>query len=285
MALIGAASPAMAKEASNEIKGKAAREVFKKFVDCPLSSGEYCTYAETLSGEFKLGSKTAPIENPLVLQGGLKSLGTLQEITMPLSPPLYGAEMLTRTPQKLPGGLTGIGEWLGGEVRATAELINGGTVLVAPANLFGTEPAVTLPIKVHLQNELLGENCYIGSDEDPVVLHLTDFTTTPPTGTEPISGKRGETISIDTGRGLELRGNTLVDNSFAVPPATGCGTNALLVPVVTALVNADAGLPAAAGKNVAILNGNIINAKSMWVAKYDKKEIKAKEKAAKPAKK
>ena len=139
--------------------------MFKKFVDCPISAGEYCSYAETLSGEFKLGSKTAPIENPLVLQGGLKSLGTLQEISMPLIPPLYGAEMVSKTPQKLPGGLTGIGEGLGGEVSATAELVTGGTVLVAPANPFGVLPAVTLPIKIHLENELLGPDCYIGSDE------------------------------------------------------------------------------------------------------------------------
>ncbi len=284
MALLGAAAPAMAKQESNEIKGKAAKEVFKKFVDCPIAGGEYCTYAETLSGEFKLGSKTAPIENPLVLQGGLKSLGTLQEIVEPLIPPLYGAETVSKTSQKLPGGLTGISEGIGGEVSATAELIKGGTVLVAPAHLFGDEPAVTLPIKIHLQNELLGEDCYIGTDENPVVLHLTDAKTTPPSGTEPISGKQGESVSIGDGKAFELRGNTLVDNTFAVPAATGCGSNALVVPVVTALVNTDAGLPSAAGKNVAILNGNVINAQSKWVAKYDKKEIKAKEKAAKPAK-
>ena len=280
MALLGASAPAMAYK---EVKGQAAKEYFKKFVDCPVTAGEYCTYAETLSGEFKLGSKTAPIENPLVLQGGLKSLGTLQEITLPLIPPLYGAEEVSKTSQKLPGGLTGI-EGIGGEVSATAELITGGTVLVAPANLFGVEPAVTLPIKIHLQNEMLGENCYIGSDEDPIVLHLTDFTTDPPAGTEPISGKKGEEVSINRGRGFELLGNTLVDNTFAVPAATGCGTNALLVPVVTALVNTDAGLPSAAGKNVAILNGNVNNAQSKWVAKYDHKEIKAKEKAAKAGK-
>ena len=52
------------------------------------------------------------------------------------------------------------------------------------------------------------------------------------------------------------------------------------MPVVTGLVNTDAGLPAAAGKNVAILNGNVALGQSTWVAKYDHKEIKAKQKAA-----
>ena len=223
MALLGASAPAMAYK---EVKGKQGKEMFKKFADCPIAAGEYCTYAETLSGEFKLGSKTAPIENPLVLQGGIKSLGTLQEITMPLIPPLYGAEMVSKTSQKLPGGLTGLGEGIGGEVSATAELVTGGTVLLAPANLFGVLPAVTLPIKIHLQNEMLGENCYIGTDKNPVVLHLTDYITSPPAGTEPISGKRGEEVSINSGRAFELHGNTLVDNTFPVPAATGCGTNA-----------------------------------------------------------
>jgi hypothetical protein len=280
LALLGGAAPSLA----TEIKGKAAKEEFKKFVDCPISKGEYCTYAQTLSGEFKIGSKTAPIENPLLLQGGLPSLGTGPEPVQTLIAPLYGAEEVSKTPQKLPGGLTGISEGVGGEVTATAELVTGGTVLVAPAHLFGSGTAVTLPIKVHLKNELLGENCYIGTDENPVVLHLTDASTEPPAGTEPITGKKGEEVGFLKGRMLELKGNTLVDNTFAAPAATGCGTNALLVPVVTALVNLDAGLPAAAGKNVAILNGNVFNAQSKWVAKYDKKEIKAKEKAAKPAK-
>ena len=284
MALLCASAPAMAKETAPEIKGKAGKEFFKRFLDCPVSSGEICTYAETLSGEFKIGSKTAPIVNPLVLQGGLASLGTLKELTMPLVPPRFGAEEVSKTPQPLPGGLTGLGEGIGGEVSATAELVKGGTVLLSPAELFGEEPVVTLPIKIHLQNELLGENCYIGSDESPVVLHLTASTTHPPAGTEPIKGKQGEKIGVLKGKGIEFRENTLVDNTFAVPGATGCGTNALLVPVVTALVNLDAGLPAAAGTNVAVLNGNVSTGQSKWVAKYDGKEIKAKEKAEKPAK-
>jgi len=275
LALLSGWAPSSA-GAFGEIKGKAGKEMFKKFVNCPISRGEYCTYAETLSGEFKIGSKTSPIEHPIILQGGLPSLGKIGELTMELIPPLYGAEELSRTPQTIPGGLTGLSESIGGPVTATAELAKGHPVIVSPAELFGIEPAVTLPIKIHLENQELGEDCYIGSDENPIVLHLTDSTTAPPEGTEPIRGKRGESVSILKGRGLELHENTLVDNTFAVPAATGCGTSFALEPIVTALVNANAGLPAAAGKNVAILNGNIINAQSRWVATYDRKEIKAK---------
>ena len=51
----------------------------------------------------------------------------------------------------------------------------------------------------------------------------------------------------------------------------------LLAPVITAAVNLDAGLPSAAGKNVAVLNGNFYTTLSTWVAKYDKKLLKEKE--------
>ena len=37
LALLGGAAPSLA----TEIKGKAAKEEFKKFVDCPISKGEY----------------------------------------------------------------------------------------------------------------------------------------------------------------------------------------------------------------------------------------------------
>ncbi len=277
--LAGSGTALAAKEKPFKPSKQETAEVFKKLIDCPTSAGEYCTYAETLSGEFKLGSKTAPIEHPLVLQGGLKNLGTIGALEEPLLPPLWGAEEVSKTPQKLPGGLTGI-EGIGGEVTATAELVKGGTVTLAPARLFGIGVAVTLPIKIHLQNEELGEECYIGSDTDPVVLHLTDNTTEPPAGTEPIKGKRGTEIGYKDGQIDEFKENTLVDNTFSVPAATGCGPTALLDPIVTAVVNADAGLPSAAGKNVAILNGNVFNALSVDVYKANRKAIKAKEKAA-----
>ncbi len=52
---------------------------------------------------------------------------------------------------------------------------------------------------------------------------------------------------------------------------------ALTEPVITALVNTAEGLPSAAGKNVAILEGNLFTAISANVEKYDKKALKEKE--------
>ncbi len=245
---------------------------FAKFVNCPINLGKGCLYGETLEGEFKLGSKSTPIVNPVILQGGLAYIGTE---TLPLIPPRFGAEEMSKSSQPLPGGLTGLTEIIGGPVNATAELA-GTPVITAVFLGFGHDTAVELPIKVHLENELLGPSCYIGSDEEPVVLKLTDGTTKPPEGTEPISGKIGTNEGRDKGRLLTFINNTLVDNTFAVPAAKNCGTNALVEPVITAAVNAGAGLPAAPGVSKAILTGNQYTTFSNWVEKYDKKLLKEK---------
>lgn len=254
------------------------KEEFAPFVDCPTAVAGVCTFAETLSGEFKMGLKSVPIQNPVILQGGLAYNSTL---TLPLIAARDGNTM-SKTPQTIPGGLTGI-EGIGGEVIATAELAGEASdIKVTEVFLgFGHDTAVVLPIKVHLQNELLGENCYIGSDAEPIVLNLTDGTTSPPAPNQPISGKVGTVEDHAHNKIIEFHENSLVDNSFAVPAATGCGTSALLEPIVTTLVNVDAGLPATAGNNTAILNGNFLETQAKWAEKYAKPPKVKKEKPKK----
>jgi hypothetical protein len=185
---------------------------------------------------------------------------------------------LSKTPLTLPGGLTGI-EGLGGEVTATAEVA--GPVSGILVNQFflaeGMQTAVVLPLKIKLSNPILGEDCYIGSDTEPVVLHLTDGTTSPPFPNHPISGSRGTLEDIAHNKIITIKGNTLVDNSFAAPAATGCGTG-LLAPVIGALVNLDAGLPSGAGHNTAIMSGSFELTQAAYAAKYAKppKEKKGK---------
>ena len=268
----GAVPASAAKNPLNKInKGE-----FAKFINCPIASGKACLYGETLEGEFKLGSKSTPIVNPTILQGGLAYIGTT---TLPIIPPIYGTEELSAVSQPIPGGLTGASELIGGPASATAELA--GTPNVTAVFLgFGHDTAVELPIKVHLENELLGPDCYIGSDAEPIVLKLTDGTTKPPAGVEPMTGKVGVNEGRDKGRIIAFVNNTLVDNTFAVPAAKGCGTNALLEPVVTAAVNAAVGLPSEPGVSHAILTGNQFTTQSMWVEKYDKKLLKQKAKEA-----
>jgi hypothetical protein len=268
LALAGAASANAAKS------GPVNKEDFLKFINCPITEGTVCTYGETLSGEFKIGSHAVPITNPEILQGGIEKegLGLYQLIA-----PRFGAEAVSKTPQKVPGGLTGLSEEIGGPVYATAE--PAGSIFLRPAALgFGWKGgAIIFPIKVHLENELLGPNCYIGSDAEPIILHLSDGLTEPPEGTEPIEGNVGTVEALDKSKIREFKGNKLVDNGWAAPAATGCGTNALTEAATTLLVNTAEGLPSAAGKNVAILEGNLFTTSSASVLKYDKKLLKEKE--------
>jgi hypothetical protein len=184
-------------------KGKINKEDFLRFINCPITEGKVCTYGETLSGEFKMGSKSVPITNPTVLQGGLAAEGFG---VYPLIPPRFGALSLSKTAQPVPGGLTGLSEEIGGPVYATAELA--GIPMVRPTALgFGEHKAIELPVKVHLENEQLGPNCYIGSDEEPINIALWDGPTEPPEGVEPIEGEIGTVKAMDKNKIAKFEGN------------------------------------------------------------------------------
>ena len=250
----GGASPALA--------NKALKEEFLIFSQCPTSTAAICLYSKTTSGEFKIDLKTVPINKPVVLQGGTALVLT----PTPLVPALNG-ETISKTPLEVPGGLAGIGG-LGGEVTATAEIAGPvSNVLVASNNLLNESgTAVTLPIKVKLDNPVLGEECYVGTDAEPIVLNLTTGTTSPPFPASPIKGTKGVRVPKAKLNIVGFQGTTLVDNSFSVPGATGCG--GALSPVVDLAVDADVGLPAPAGTNAAVMSGETDFTNSAAVIKY-----------------
>jgi hypothetical protein len=231
---------------------------FEAFKDCPVNTSGVvtCVVSTTTSGEFHLGSKTVPVNKEVVLQGGLKE-------NNPVLVPAEGGETLSKTPLELPGGLVGI-EILGPltGVTVTAELA--GQVEVTPSNaVSGKGVATTLPVKAKVDNPLLLNACYIGSDSEPITLNLTTGTTSPPPPNSPISGSPGETIVAGHGKIVNVVHSSLVDNAFASPGANGCaGPLALVVDPAFDLV---AGLPAAAGHNTAILNGGFAVAGSRSV--------------------
>jgi hypothetical protein len=246
-AAVAAAGAAPAPAAAESLQKE-----FSVFSECPVNNAAVvgCLYSTTSAGEFKLGSKTVPVSGQtIVLQGG----------NVENSPDLVNAangETVSKTPLTLPGGLTGIELGLSpNEVTATAE--QAGTVQVE-AEALGPKggTAVVLPLKIKLTNTALGESCYVGSDAEPVTLHLTIGTTSPPAGTAPITGKKG-TLNLYRGAGkiIELSGTELVDNTFPAPGASGCGEPASLL--VDPVVDEDSGLPAAAGTNVAILDSHL----------------------------
>ncbi len=251
---------------------------YAPFADCPLSNSatESCLYAKTESGEFKIAKETVPIINTITLQGGLHNTETGQTF--------IGAEdgnTLSKTPQKVPGGLAGLVKCP--EIENFIERIlcegffengltgvNATTELAAPATsigisvenlLGGSGIALSLPVKVHLENPLLGSSCYIGSNSKPINIELTTGTTSPPPPNKPITGSIGELEFNKTFTIVTIKKNALVNNSFAAPKVEGCGVFGIL----NGLVNSKLGLPSAAGNNTAILKGTLKTAEAAAV--------------------
>ena len=111
-------------------------------------------------------------------------------------------------------------------------------------------------MKVKLGNVFLGSECYVGSESSPIILNLTTGETKPPAPNKPIKGAVG-TLSFEEESAIGvLTGGSLVDNAWSSPGAHGCGGH-LLEGLLDPAVNAELGLPSAAGHNTAILNGTL----------------------------
>ena len=108
----------------------------------------------------------------------------------------------------VPGGLFGVKaptwwskeaqEWFNKQINegltgvtATAELV--GNPGISRTNLLFQEGvALSLPIRLHLDNAILGSSCFVGSKSSPITLNLTTGTTAPPKPNKPITGAVGE---------------------------------------------------------------------------------------------
>jgi hypothetical protein len=261
---------------------------FTRFAQCPYKNAEVrkCLISVTTSGEVILGSKKVPIVNPVTLQGGAGPLNEEEGFSK-----FYAATngiTLSKTPQPVPGGLAGIvncKEIKEPFLKASCEFffengitgLNSTLELAKPAtdirvnefNLAGEEGvALRMPIKVHLENPFLGSGCYVGSSSSPIIWNLTSGVTAPPAPNKPIKGEGGEGEFLEGGRIIELQKNKLVDNAWSAPGASGCG-GFLVELILDPIINAAAGVPAAAGHNTAILVNNISTASSIAVNKND----------------
>jgi hypothetical protein len=284
LAVMAMASPAFA-----EPKG-----IFKVFNDCPVEvpGNALCSFGQTTSGEFAIGSTKVPINQTITLQGGAVEASLNEYFLLPAK----DGNSLSKTALNVPGGLAGIVncEEIKGSgffetlernackaifenkttgVTATTELVANmsNPAILNLANLvFGTETALTLPVRVHLKNPLLGEGCFIGSEAHPIQLHLTTGTTSPPLPNKPIKGNPGE-FSEEEEKGygvIVAKGNSLVDNAFSVPVSEGCG--GFFSFLIGPIVNSKLGLPSAAGHNTAILTGTLKTATQEAVVASEK---------------
>lgn len=265
LVVLGLASQAFALKPSGE---------FVNFGDCPLSNPATvgCVFAQTTSGEFDIGSTAVPITKTITLQGGLP---ITEENPLISVIPATDGNTLSKTPQTVPGGLFKImaPEFLPEPLRkifnefidkgftgvtATTELVSAPKISLGNA-LSASGTALLLPVRVHLENSFLGNNCFIGSKANPVTVEFTTGTTSPPLPNKPITGSVGEVEFKDGGALIIDRKNSFVNNSFAAPEAEGCGSQilfGLFTGVIDSAVGAEIGLPSTAGHNTAVLNGN-----------------------------
>lgn len=280
VAVLGSAAPALATSG------------YAQFAQCPTSDPgiEICTYSQTTSGETKIKSTSVPITNPLTLQGGGLPTGKAEGEFYLL--PAKNGESLSKTEENVPGGLldlvnckeikgSGLFEII---ERGACELAfeSGPTAVTATTELVANEhdpailntgntfeehgTALTMPVRVHLKNPLLGNSCYVGSETHPITLNLTTGATSPPLPNKSIHGKAGSLGFEEEDNIVMLTGNSLVDNSFSVPVAEGCGE--FFSFLIDPIVDAKLGLASTSGNNTAILNGTLKIAESRVVAEH-----------------
>jgi hypothetical protein len=112
------------------------------------------------------------------------------------------------------------------------------------------QPFFRLPLKVHLQGKLLGNNCYIGSNANPIDFAAVAIT-------EPqqdfLPDPNGLPVATVT-----LGGLTMADNTFSVPAAQGCGPalgfGKYKINLLDGVINWALGLPSPAGENGMVLS-------------------------------
>ena len=139
-------------------------------------------------------------------------------------------------------------------VRATVELARPASETVVSEENLASEALVAfaLPIKVHLENSLLGKTCYIGSSSSPIIWNLTTGTTSPPKPNTPIKGSTGTLEFVESEEIAEFKNASLVDNAWSAPGATGCGGFPAEV-ILDPIIDASVGVPSPAGRNTAAL--------------------------------
>jgi hypothetical protein len=245
---------------------------FAIFKECPITHSPRisgCLVSKVEKGYITIGKQEVPIVNTQTLQGGFinhEGLGVPETFVGALK-----GNTLSKTSQKVPGGLAGLvecdkitggGFWEVIErgscefffentitgVNATPELSSPASSIVLNEDLIFAEEGtgLELPLKVKLENPLLGEECYIG----PISLALTTGTSGKVKGAVGTIGSRGPFSEI-----LQIKNNSLVSNEFTAPKATGCGE--FFSFLIDPIINAKIGLPAGKGQNTAVLTGTV----------------------------
>ncbi len=284
--------------AAGSASAEKVKKNFKIFQNCPVeyseTEGELCIYANTTpgTGYYKVGNFTVPLTKSVVLQFGDSVNEETGEETY--QAPTHGAEAITPTPEKVPGEpIAHISEEEQNEmgwpealkrkykeaqkkrtVKTVYETIElAGTPHTNRSNLLNAEgTAVLAPVKVKGENKWLsqlGDVCYIGSEEEPIVQNLTSGRSESPLTHEVIEGSVGSLEFYAEFQAVAISNNTLVDNTYPVPAASCTGPYSSYI---AATIDKVFGVPAVAGASETVLSGTLYNSTAGYAeGKYGNK--------------
>jgi hypothetical protein len=238
--------------------------IYKPFTNCPLknplmheSNGfTACTGGLATSGSIVIGNLTTQVTQPVNVQFGFWT-PTNQTYYADVVPPRAGlsAQLVTK-PDLVPVSLTTA---LGcPSSDATIENMcqqaakRGGkynqvyALAQSAGNITNFQLFTwTQPTKFQLINPLLGNNCYIGTDGDPVVinpqLNINSLQVEP----DPNPAAHPDTEVLATQASAS-------DSTFAAPGVTGCGPGGVANIAVDQAIDTSAGLPAASGNSLTL---------------------------------
>ncbi|WP_415951420.1 hypothetical protein [Streptomyces sp. KLOTTS4A1] len=224
-----------------------------------LAQVPQCVVSHSAGGSIKLGNTTVTT-GATNLQFGVvqNSDGTNTVVAPP-------AGSIIADSAYVPGGMLGLmcpsdipvisyicGQIENGAVNgieATVESVGTPSDYNQVAAILTGQTIVSIPVRVKLENPFLGDNCYIGSASEPIILQPQN-TVAPSVGVERFNGDGSANPAGEMSR-LNLAGATQADTTFSVPGATGCGLDWGLI---NSVVNLKTGLPSPSGNNSLVLN-------------------------------
>lgn len=256
--LLLAAAP-VAPAASFHPKGE-----YASFKECPLEVVTLtdCIYSVSSKGGFTVGSHEISLSNPLILQGGFEGAGdeivfhgaANGETLVPAPQPLAGVLEAKPVPSWWPQFLQ---EWFeaGVEKEAHSSLTayielaaSASEIKLDTENLLSEEGvALGLPLKIRLENQLLGSYCYVGSAAERLQVNYSSGKS------GKLTGHVGQLTYNKENSLTTMHGVRIVAATFPTPVASGCG--GLLSGLLDPLVNDIFSLPASPGQSTAVLEG------------------------------
>jgi hypothetical protein len=247
--------------------------IYAPFTNCPLKnplmqeslSGDAtgCVAGDAATGSITIGTVTVANLKPVIAQFGIWDPpnavnGQFDGGTLP--PPAGISAELATAPDLVPASLTtALGcpssdptvENLCQEAQQEGGAFNQVFALAQEAGALTNFELTTWtqPVKFKLINPLLGNNCYIGSNNSPVMIHPDIVSGTLGFVFDPDPTAHPNTVV------LSISNATATDTTFTAPGVIGCGPGGSANIAVDEALDAGTGLPAASGTNSLTLSG------------------------------